>query len=58
LVDPANLDPGTIKHGVAGLKWRASELTIYRKALAMVKVGEAHAACFTPFNKQAVRFAH
>lgn len=57
-VDLANLDPGSIKRGVASREGGSSALANYRKALAMVKAGEAHAACFTPFNKQAMRLAH
>jgi 4-hydroxythreonine-4-phosphate dehydrogenase len=57
-VDLANLDPAGIALGVATREGGASALANYRRALAMVSAGEAHAVCFTPFNKQAMRLAH
>jgi len=57
-VDLANLDPTSIARGVASREGGASALANYRRALAMVSAGEAHAVCFTPFNKQAMRLAH
>lgn len=55
--DGKNLDPSTIKRGVAGKEGGASALANYRHALRMVAEGKADAVCFTPFNKQAMRMA-
>ncbi|HEY7385640.1 MAG TPA: 4-hydroxythreonine-4-phosphate dehydrogenase PdxA, partial [Beijerinckiaceae bacterium] len=52
-----NLDPRSIKRGVASREGGASALANYRHALRMVGEGKADAVCFTPFNKQAMRMA-
>jgi 4-hydroxythreonine-4-phosphate dehydrogenase len=56
-VDLKNLDPRSIKRGVASREGGASALANYRHALRMVGEGKADAVCFTPFNKQAMRMA-
>lgn len=55
--DLKNLDPLTIKRGVASKEGGDFALANYRHALRMVAEGKAHAVCFTPFNKQAMRMA-
>ncbi|HEV3009787.1 MAG TPA: 4-hydroxythreonine-4-phosphate dehydrogenase PdxA, partial [Burkholderiales bacterium] len=57
-VDLKNLDPATIKRGVASKEGGTFALANYRRALRMVAEGKADAVCFTPFNKQAMRLAH
>src|SRR4051812_21040876 len=56
-VDLRHLDPVTVKRGVASREGGICALANYRHALRMVADGKAHAACFTPFNKQAMRMA-
>jgi len=56
-VDLKHLDPASIRRGVASREGGASALANYRHALRMVAEGKARAACFTPFNKQAMRLA-
>ena len=56
-VDLKNLDPATIKPGVASKEGGTSALANYRHALCMVAEGQARAVCFTPFNKHAMRLA-
>jgi 4-hydroxythreonine-4-phosphate dehydrogenase len=55
--DLKNLDPATIRRGMASKEGGASALANYRQALRMVAEGKAQAVCFTPFNKQAMRMA-
>jgi len=55
--DLKHRDPSTIKRGVAAKAGGESALNNYRTALRMVADGKADAACFTPFNKQAMRMA-
>lgn len=55
--DMKNLDPAAIKRGVASREGGSFALANYRQALRMVAEGKAHAVCFTPFNKQAMRMA-
>jgi 4-hydroxythreonine-4-phosphate dehydrogenase len=55
--DMKNLDPTTIKRGIASREGGSFALANYRQALRMVAEGKAHAVCFTPFNKQAMRMA-
>jgi len=57
-VDLNHLDPSTVQRGVASKAGGASALANYRHALRMAADGKAHAVCFTPFNKQAMRLAH
>ncbi|HEU4924420.1 MAG TPA: 4-hydroxythreonine-4-phosphate dehydrogenase PdxA, partial [Burkholderiales bacterium] len=56
--DLKHLDPSTIRRGVASKEGGASALANYRHALRMAAGGNAHAVCFTPFNKRAMRLAH
>jgi 4-hydroxythreonine-4-phosphate dehydrogenase len=56
-VDLKHLDPVTVKRGVASKEGGVCALANYRHALRMVADGKAQAACFTPFNKQAMRMA-
>jgi 4-hydroxythreonine-4-phosphate dehydrogenase len=56
--DLKHLNPSTIRRGVASKEGGASALANYRHALRMAADGKAHAVCFTPFNKQAMRLAH
>ena len=55
--DLKHQNPSTIKRGVAAKAGGESALNNYRTALRMVADGKADAACFTPFNKQAMRMA-
>jgi len=55
--DLKHQNPSTIKRGVAAKAGGESALANYRTALRMVADGKADAACFTPFNKQAMRMA-
>jgi 4-hydroxythreonine-4-phosphate dehydrogenase len=55
--DMKNLDPASIKRGVATKQGGESALANYRHALRMVADGKAQAVCFTPFNKQAMKLA-
>ena len=57
-VDLKHLDPSSVQRGVASKEGGASALANYRHALRMAADGKAHAVCFTPFNKQAMRLAH
>ena len=57
-IDLKNLDPATVKRGMASKEGGASALANYRQALRMAADGKADAVCFTPFNKQAMRLAH
>ena len=57
LVDLGNLDPATIERGVASREGGAFALANYRHALERAKRGEVAAVTFTPFNKQAMRYA-
>ena len=50
-------DPSAIRRGVAAKAGGESAQANYRHALRMVVDGKADAACFTPFNKQAMRMA-
>ena len=56
-LDLKHLDPSTVRRGVASKAGGASALAGYRHALRMAADGKAHAVCFTPFNKQAMRLA-
>jgi len=55
--DLKHQNPSAIKRGVAAKAGGESALANYRTALRMVADGKADAACFTPFNKQAMRMA-
>ena len=56
-IELKHADPAGIKRGVAAKAGGESALNNYRTALRMVADGKADAACFTPFNKQAMRMA-
>jgi 4-hydroxythreonine-4-phosphate dehydrogenase len=56
-VEVKHADPAGIKRGVPAKAGGESALANYRTALRMVADGKADAACFTPFNKQAMRMA-
>jgi len=56
-IDLKHLDPVTIERGVATKAGGAFALANYRHALERVARGDAHAVCFTPFNKHAMRLA-
>jgi len=56
-IDFANLDPASISRGVAARRGGEFALENYRYALGLARDGRADAACFTPFNKKAMRLA-
>jgi len=56
-VDLANLDPATIRRGVAARQGGQFALKNYRYALELARNGRVDAVCFTPFNKKAMRLA-
>ena len=58
LVDLGHLDPADVKRGEATAVGGAFATTNFRHALLMAKAGEADAVCFTPFNKQAMRYVY
>jgi 4-hydroxythreonine-4-phosphate dehydrogenase len=55
--DLRHVNPSTVQRGVASKAGGASALANYSHALRMAADGKAHAVCFTPFNKQAMRLA-
>ena len=57
-VDLGHLDPSEVKTGEATPVGGAFALENFRQALLMAKRGEADAVCFTPFNKQAMRYVY
>src|SRR5687767_11207259 len=57
-IDLGHLDPASIKRGAAAVEGGRFALTNYRHALTLARDGRAHAVCFTPFNKNAMRLAH
>src|SRR5262245_17934848 len=56
-VDLANLDPATIRRGVAAQQGGQFALENYRYALELARNGHVDGVCFTPFNKKAMRLA-
>ena len=56
-VDLHHLDPASVERGVPTRAGGAFALANYRHALERAKRGEVVAVTFTPFNKQAMRFA-
>jgi 4-hydroxythreonine-4-phosphate dehydrogenase len=56
-IDLQHLDPRSIERGRASRAGGEFALANYRRALQLVVEGAAHAVCFTPFNKQAMRLA-
>ena len=57
-VDLGHLDPAKVKVGEATPEGGAFALENFRQALLMAHRGEADAVCFTPFNKQAMRYVY
>ena len=57
-VDLAHLDPRDVKRGEATPEGGAFALENFRRALVMAQQGKADAVCFTPFNKQAMRYVY
>jgi 4-hydroxythreonine-4-phosphate dehydrogenase len=58
LVDLGHLEPAAVRLGVATPEGGAFAIENFRRALAMAQAGEADAVCFTPFNKQAMRYVY
>jgi 4-hydroxythreonine-4-phosphate dehydrogenase len=58
LVDLAHLAPSAVRVGVATPEGGAFALANFRRALEMAQDGRADAVCFTPFNKQAMRYVY
>jgi 4-hydroxythreonine-4-phosphate dehydrogenase len=58
LVDLGHLDPSTIRMGEVQEAGGHYALENFKTALACGIGGAAHAVCFTPFNKSAMRLAH
>ena len=57
-VDLGHLDPAKVRIGEATPEGGAFALENFRQALLMAHRGEADAVCFTPFNKQAMRYVY
>lgn len=57
-VDLKNLDPKDVQRGEATLAGGTFATHNFREALKFADAGHAQAVCFTPFNKQAMRFAY
>lgn len=57
-VDLENLSPSEVRRGEATPVGGAFAIGNFRKALDMARRGEADAVCFTPFNKQAMRYVY
>ena len=57
-VDLENLDPNDVVRGEATLVGGTFATHNFRTALKFAEAGHAQAVCFTPFNKQAMRFAY
>ena len=55
--DLRNLDPGTIRLGLAAAAGGGSAMANFRTCLEMAQAGQADAVCFTPFNKAAMKLA-
>lgn len=56
-VDLGHLDPSDVEPKTATLAGGNFALTNYRHALELARNGRVDAVCFTPFNKQAMRYA-
>lgn len=56
-VDLGHLDPKEVEPKTATLAGGQFALTNYRHALELARDGRVDAVCFTPFNKQAMRYA-
>ncbi|WP_139148623.1 4-hydroxythreonine-4-phosphate dehydrogenase PdxA [Kushneria phosphatilytica] len=57
MLDLAHLAPEDVKQGHATPAGGAFATQNFRRALEMARDGHADAVCFTPFNKQAMRYA-
>lgn len=57
-VDLENLSPEKVTRGQATPVGGAFAIDNFRNALVLAKDGKAHAVCFTPFNKQAMRYVY
>jgi 4-hydroxythreonine-4-phosphate dehydrogenase len=57
-VDLGHLDPSAIRVGEVQEAGGRYALENFKTALACGMAGAAHAVCFTPFNKSAMRLAH
>ena len=57
-VNLGHLDPASVKIGEATPEGGAFALENFRRALTMAHQGQADAVCFTPFNKQAMRYVY
>jgi 4-hydroxythreonine-4-phosphate dehydrogenase len=57
-LDLHNLDPGEVEIGRATPAGGIFATQNFAAALRFAKAGKAHAVCFTPFNKQAMRYAY
>lgn len=58
LVDLGNLDPKDVTPGQATPQGGAFASDTFRRALLFAAGGQADAVCFTPFNKQAMRYVN
>ncbi|RIY02030.1 4-hydroxythreonine-4-phosphate dehydrogenase PdxA [Aureimonas flava] len=58
MIDLKNLDVRDVRRGEATLEGGTFATTNFRRALEMAHAGRADAVIFTPFNKQAMRFAY
>ena len=58
MVDLRNLAVEDVRRGEATLEGGTFATTNFRRALEMAHAGRADAVIFTPFNKQAMRFAY
>ncbi len=57
-VDLENLSPEKVTRGEATPIGGAYAIENFRQALSMARDGKAQAVCFTPFNKQAMRYVY
>jgi 4-hydroxythreonine-4-phosphate dehydrogenase len=58
LLDQACLSPDAVRTGEATREGGAYALENFRRALVMAGAGAVDAVCFTPFNKQAMRYVY
>jgi 4-hydroxythreonine-4-phosphate dehydrogenase len=58
LIDLGHLDPATIERGVVAEAGGRFALANFTACLKLAAAGKAHAVCFTPFNKAAMRLTH
>ena len=57
-VDLKHLDPADVERGKATPAGGAFASRNFREALLLAKAGKVDGVCFTPFNKQAMRYAY